>query len=256
LSEWYESFFDALAFDVWRSLVPKEMSDREADFLIRHLAGTGASRCRLLDVPCGDGRLALPVAAAGHEVVGVDLSAIGIERMRHDAKGAPGVTALVGDMRRLGSALGPEEPFDGAWCMGNSFSYLDTIDTMAFLEGVAASLRVGAGFVVDAAAVAELALPHLGRRDRYEANGAILTNVHSYDARRSTMVTDMTLEFGESRAQRIVRHRVMTCREIIESLERSDLIVEEVFGGLDDEPFSLGSGRCLIVARRRFVRGG
>jgi hypothetical protein len=61
----------------------------------------------------------------------------------------------------------------------------------------------------------------------------------------------MTLEAGERREQRVVRHRVMTCREIVEVLEGPGLIVDEVFGGLDDEPFELGAERCLMVATRR-----
>lgn len=250
MSEWYETFFDALAFDVWRALVPSEATDAEAAFLLRHLGGDGQGRRRLLDVPCGDGRLALPVAAAGHDVVAVDLSAVAIERLRQAAP-ATTVTARVGDMRDLHLALDAVPPFDGAWCMGNSFGYLDPIDTRRFLEGVAASLRPGGRFVLDAATVAERVLPHLSDEDRHEAGNAVLLNVNSYDPRHSTVVTEMTLVVGPRQAQRVVRHRVMTCREILDSLEQADLAVDEVFGGLGGEPFALGSPRCLVVATRR-----
>lgn len=250
MSEWYETFFDALAFDVWRNLAGPEMSDSEAGFLLRQLCSTDGRR--FLDVPCGDGRLALRFAAAGHEVVGVDLSGVAIDRLRQDAAStAAPVIGRVGDMRHLGDALDGVDPFDGAWCMGNSFGYLNSTDTMVFLDDLSAALRVGARFVLDAAMAAEAVLPQAGGRDRYEAEGAVLTNVHSYDVRQSTMVTDMTLEFGERKAQRIVRHRVLTCREIVESLERSNLTVDEIFAGLDGEPFTLGSPRCLIVTTRR-----
>lgn len=250
MTEWYEAFFDALAFDVWAALVPAETTAAEASFLLRHLCD-GAERRRLLDVPCGDGRLALPVAAAGHDVVGVDLSAVAIDRLRQSpvTETAP-VTALLGDMRDLGAALGSHRPFDGAWCMGNSFGYLDTRDTLRFLEGLAALLRPGGRFVLDAATVAECVLPALGPGDRYEAGDALLVNVSSYDARRSTVVTDMTLAVGQRQAQRVVRHRVMTCREIVDSMEGSGLLVDQIFGGLDDEPFVVGSPRCLVVATR------
>jgi len=251
LSEWYETFFDALAFDVWRRLAGPEMSDSETAFLLRQLCRTDGGQSRLLDVPCGDGRLALRVAAAGHQVVGVDLSKVAIDRLRKEAgTTTSAVTGRVGDMRDLGSVLGADPLFDGAWCMGNSFGYLNSSDTVAFLDRLAASLRIGARFVLDAATVAEIALPRAGGRDRYEVDGAVLINEHSYDVRQSTMVTDMTLAVGERKARRVVRHRVMTCREIIEFLGRANLIVDEIFGGIDGEPFSLDSPRCLIVARR------
>jgi SAM-dependent methyltransferase len=206
LSEWYETFFDALAFDVWRSLAGPEMSDSETEFLLRQLCRTDGERSRFLDVPCGDGRLALRVAAAGHQVVGVDLSGVAIDRLRQEAgTTTSAVTGRVGDMRDLGSVLEADPLFDGAWCMGNSFGYLKPSDTVAFLDDLSASLRVGARFVLDAATAAETALPHVGGRDRYEADGAVLINEHSYDVRQSTMVTDMTLAVGERKAQRIAR---------------------------------------------------
>jgi SAM-dependent methyltransferase len=254
--QWYETFFDALAFDVWRSLVPGEVSGAEASFLLRRLAADGGRR-HLLDVPCGDGRLALRVAAAGHAVVGVDLSPVAIERLTDASPGLttpsmhPVVTARRGDMRDLAPALEGLPPFDGAWCMGNSFGYLDTAGTAAFLHGVAAALRPGARFVVDAAIAAESVLPHLGTHDRYERDGATLVMDNAYEPRTSTMVTDMTLEAGGRRARRVVRHRVMTCREIVEALEGAGLAVDDLCGGLDGEPYAMGSSRCLVVATRR-----
>lgn len=52
---------------------------------------------------------------------------------------------------------------------------------------------------------------------------AVLVNLNSYDPRQSAIVTEMTLVVGQRQAQRVVRHRVMTCREIVESLEAVQL---------------------------------
>jgi hypothetical protein len=65
------------------------------------------------------------------------------------------------------------------------------------------------------------------------------------------MITHMTLEVGGRREQRVVRHRVMTCREIVEELESHDLEVDDIFGSLEDQPFELGADRCLMVATHR-----
>jgi len=249
LAEWYESFFDGLAHDVWRALVPAAASDAEAAFLVGQVCGGDQGVRRLLDVPCGDGRLALRVAGRGHQVVGVDLSAYAVDRLRTDDTDGR-VDARVGDMRDLGVVLAGTEGFDGAWCMGNSFGYLGDGDSRAFLAGVAAVLRPGGRFVLDAATVAESLLPHFGPGDRYESGGAVLTMVNAYDARTSTQINEMTLELGDQRDEREARHRVMTCREIVGLLEDAGLTVDEIAGGLDGEPFEIGSGRCMITARR------
>jgi len=249
LAEWYESFFDGLANDVWRALVPAAASDAEAAFLVGQVCGVGQGPRRLLDVPCGDGRLALRVAACGHQVVGVDLAGYAVDRLRTDDTDGR-VDARVGDMRDLGAVLAGTEAFDGAWCMGNSFGYLGDGDTRVFLAGVAAVLRPGGRFVLDAATVAESLLAHVGPGDHYEAGGAVLTTVNTYDARTSTQINKMTLELGDRRDERVARHRVMTCREIVLLLEDAGLAVDEIAGGLDGEPFEVGSGRCMITARR------
>ncbi|MGH9280071.1 MAG: class I SAM-dependent methyltransferase [Acidimicrobiales bacterium] len=251
MSEWYESFFDALANDVWRALMPAEASDAEAAFLVRQLCQGDDRPRRLLDVPCGAGRLALRVAALGHSIVGVDLSVPAIERLRADDARAR-VDARHGDMRDLGAALAGAEPFDGAWCMGNSFGYLGPSDTAAFVAALAHALRSGARFVLDAATVAEAVLPHLGGGGgRHEGDGAVLTVTDDYDARTSTMINRMVLEAGDRRDERVAYHRVMTCREVVDTLEGAGLAVEDIAGGLDGEAFSLGARRCLITARRR-----
>ena len=57
------------------------------------------SKADVLDLGCGQGRDAIPWARAGHRVVGVDLSAIGIAQVRDEAKRARlPIEALVDDV--------------------------------------------------------------------------------------------------------------------------------------------------------------
>ena len=60
---WYESFFSGLAVEFWRVAVPEAATLEESAFLWKHLALFPGAR--VLDVPCGHGRLALPLAAKG-----------------------------------------------------------------------------------------------------------------------------------------------------------------------------------------------
>src|SRR5262249_30497600 len=141
----------------------------------------------LLDVPSGRGRHATRLAAGGHHVVAVDFAPAAVE---HVAAEAPdGVDVCLGDMRDLHAALPGAETFDGAWCMGNSFGYLDPDDTDRFLGGVARVLRPGARFLIDVATAAESLLPQLdlAETDRIEVGDVALTNTHDYDAATSSL---------------------------------------------------------------------
>jgi hypothetical protein len=61
----------------------------------------------------------------------------------------------------------------------------------------------------------------------------------------------MVLERGGERAERVVRHRVMTCREVVDALARAGFALERIDGDLDGSAFALGAPRCLVRAVRR-----
>ena len=63
-ANWWEDFFTGLIVDFWRAAMPPEATRAEADFFERSLALEPGAR--LLDVPCGDGRLANPGLQALH----------------------------------------------------------------------------------------------------------------------------------------------------------------------------------------------
>jgi SAM-dependent methyltransferase len=250
MTEWFDTFFDALAHDVWDALVPDHASDQEADWIARALAVHDDHPRTLLDVPSGRGRLATRLAARGHDVVAVDFAAAAIGPLA--AGGTPRVDARHGDMRDLAAVL-PAAAFDGAWCMGNSFGYLDAEATARFLAGVARALRPGARFLVDVATAAESLLPHLDPEgfDRHEVGDVSLTNTHHYDVPTSTLVTRMVLERGGERDERTVRHRVLSCREVVTALDRAGFDLDGIDGDVDGRPFTLGAPRCLVRAVRR-----
>jgi SAM-dependent methyltransferase len=87
--------------------------------LVDALAPRGA---RILDAGCGPGRLGGYLAAAGHDVVGVDVDPALIEAAEQDH---PGPRWLVGDLAELDlPARGITEPFDVILSAGNVMTFL------------------------------------------------------------------------------------------------------------------------------------
>jgi SAM-dependent methyltransferase len=77
---------------------------------------------RILDAGCGPGRLGGYLAAAGHDVVGVDVDPTLIEAAEQDH---PGPRWLVGDLAELDlPARGIAEPFDVIVSAGNVMTFL------------------------------------------------------------------------------------------------------------------------------------
>lgn len=206
----------------------------------------------------GTGRLALPLANAGHIVTAVEESSAMVERGR--GKGG-GVEWVRGDLRsaRLGQRYGL------ATCAFNSFLCLSSInDALAFLRNAKDHLAPGGllGIEVSAFSPEELAsppggpelrhdltreLPRGGRLDRF--------SVSRYDPASQLLSMRLFYElYGasgelESRRAHDLAIRVTGRDELILMFRLAGFEVEAVYGGFGGEPFDAGSQRLIVLAR-------
>lgn len=99
-----------------------------------------ASGDRVLDAPCGHGRLANLLAECGMRVTGLDATPEFVELAREDAvKRGIDVDYHVGDLRDLGV----DGPFDSVMCWFTSFGYFDDEGNQKVLREFARVLRPG-----------------------------------------------------------------------------------------------------------------
>jgi SAM-dependent methyltransferase len=88
----------------------------------RFVDAVAPRRARILDAGCGPGRVGGYLAAAGHQVVGVDVDPALIAAAEQDH---PGPRWLVGDLAELDlPARGITEPFDVIVSAGNVMTFL------------------------------------------------------------------------------------------------------------------------------------
>ena len=213
-SNWWEHFFEGLSVKLWLDAMSQEHTDREADSIARLLGAAPGSE--LLDVPCGGGRLSLTLAQRGYRVTGVYLSREFLEHAR-SCDNADRVEWEHRDMRDL---PWPER-FDGAFCVGNSFGYLDDEGNAALLRAVAAALKPGARLVLETPMVLENLLGHLqsgrgGRLARCTSSCRTDTTTRAVASR-----FDYTF-FSNGRSEvRHGLHRAYRYAELFELIERS-----------------------------------
>lgn len=136
-SQWYIERFRALA-RAGEDLVGEAR-------LIDAMAARGS---RILDAGCGPGRIGGYLAAAGHEVVGVDVDPALIAAAEEDH---PGPRWLVGDLAELDlPARGIPEPFDLIVSAGNVMTFVAPSTRVQVLSRLRAHLadngRVVIGF--------------------------------------------------------------------------------------------------------------
>jgi SAM-dependent methyltransferase len=233
---WWENFFEGVAVSMWLQAMAPEHTSREADILEEKLVV--AAGAELLDVPCGGGRLSLALAERGYRMTGVDWSP---EFLAHGraSEGGPRVTWEHRDMRDL---PWPER-FDGAFCVGNSFGYLDDEGNADFLRAVRKALKPGARFILETPMVLENLLPHIHDRAWWKVGDIHLLVQNRYDHERSRLEIDYTFVSNGRVDTRHGSHRAYSFRELVQLIEGVGFSVDVA------TPWTRDAHTILFVAR-------
>ena len=144
LDPWYERFFDGLYGQVLPATFT-EVQTRKQLAIVRRLLRPRKGQ-RVLDIPCGMGRLTIPLARGGLKMTGVELSPSYVRRARRAARGlGPAIRFVKADMR----CIDFDGEFDAAFNWFGSFGYFSDADNLRFARRVLAALRPGGRFLVE-----------------------------------------------------------------------------------------------------------
>lgn len=219
---------------------------------------------RVLEVACGSGRVLVPLARAGFEVVGIDASEhmLALSQAKLTTENLSAELALV-DMRRLDL---PRKDFDLAIVAVKSFAYLTEADEqLACLQAIREHLRPGGLLAIDLLhpALEWLSAPRGSIRDdllqHVPERGITLSRVESVvstDLARQVRVIRSIYETVDDRGQVVDKrfvewpYRWMHRFEAEHLLRRAGFEIEAIYGGYAGEPFMSDSPTMLFLATR------
>ncbi len=242
---WWDNFFNGVVLDFWRAAISDEFTGAEADFLEKQFQLPAGSK--VLDAPCGNGRLSIQLASRGLKLTGVDIAGEFIAEARTKAnENNVEVEWQERDIRNLPWT----KEFAGAFCFGNSFGYFEDHENAEFLLAVSRSLKPGGRFILDAPAIAECVLPHFQPTRSIELAGINVLIEHRYDHEQGRMFNDFTFTRDGVSDRRPSSQRAYTYHELTELLRAAGFEVLNAYGSLEEEPFQLGAPRLLLVSRK------
>ena len=236
-SNWWEHFFEGLSVTMWLQAMSSEQTANEAATIAKLLGAAPGGA--LLDVPCGGGRLSLALAAQGYRLTGVDVSREFLEHAR-SCDNADQVNWEHREMRDLPWS----GRFDGAFCVGNSFGYLDDEGNAAFLRAVAEALKPGARFVLETPMVLENLLHQLQDRPWWKIGDTYLLVSNQYDHMRSRLDIEYTFLSNGRSEVRSGSHRAYRYAEL------HDLIESSGFDVTSATPWTRAAHSVTFVATR------
>jgi len=240
--QWFETFFQGPAVDFWTRAIPPALTLADVDFLEKTFDVKPGSR--LLDVPCGNGRHSIELVRRGYRLTGIDLS----DEFLAAARSELDADWRKGDMRELG--LEPST-FDGAFCFGNSFGYLDHAGAGAFLSALAGALKPGAKLVIETGVTAESILPTLVQKRWHRLGDLLVLSENRYDPWESCLNIDYTFVRDGTIETRPTASYVFTSAELRRMLDSAEFKTLAFHASVTGEPYQLGSPRLVIIAQRR-----
>jgi SAM-dependent methyltransferase len=230
----------------------------------------------VLELAVGTGRLAVPLAAAGHAVTGVDRDAAMLARARARAReagvhGAPGDRAPTrgGRLDLVEADIeGLSLPSSGSFrlaflALGSLLLLGSRREQRAAVGALARHLAPGGLAVVDVwLATADSLARYDGRLELAHlrpdpGSGRLVTKLTSaqHDPASQTVTLTTIYEEGSQgeppvRWLRVDRLRLVSADELVGFAEDAGLIIEELAGGYDMAPIGPDSERAVLVARR------
>jgi ubiquinone/menaquinone biosynthesis C-methylase UbiE len=240
--------WDALFSDFYLRAFANDEADADAGANAQNAARLAACPAGgdLLDVPCGYGRHAIPLARAGYRVTGVDRSPTLLAEARRRAGDDEPPELLEADYRELPF---PDESFDAALNLFTSLGFYGDEEDVKALAEIGRVLRPTGRLVIEIMHRDRLVHGFHEQDWRLVGEGRLLLEQRSFDAAAGVAQTTQTLiEKTGERDSRSFAVRVYTATELVAMLNRAGFDDARCYGDLEGGPFGTTT-RLVIVAR-------
>jgi len=244
---WWATYFDDLYLELSQQLHAsrREEGQQQAQAAVRMIRLVPPAR--VLDLCCGFGRHAIPLAQMGFAVTGLDYSDDLLARAREDAAHLDiDVEFRRGDMRELPWA----DAFDGCVMLGGSFGVFEQeAENERVFHAVAAALKPGGRFLLDTANRDRVVCdyePH----QRQEIGDWVRCVEYRFDPVSGVSRSHERWLRGEECIERTQRRRLYTATELDSMLRRAGLTPVAYYGGYDGGEFTTRSHRILVVTEK------
>ena len=252
MPNWWETFFDNDYIRFFSGVFSQAQTAEHADGLWQLLNLQEGSR--VLDAPCGYGRLARALAERGAIVLGVDQSEILLEKAEKDRGQVPATRLryIRHDLRKPMEDSG----FDAAFNVFSSIGYGTEQDDLAVLQTLRSAVRPGGLVLLEAthrdmvAALRSRGTPPARRWD----DGTLIAEESTFDSISGRVYSRWFWWGPDGRGEKSASLRLYTATELVRLMQTAGLRFRSAHRGYSLEPFKgegidMG-GRLAILAER------
>lgn len=244
---WYKGFFGEDYLYIYEPVLTSERTRREVDGIVNLLGLPQGSS--ILDLCCGHGRHAIPLAQRGYQVTGQDLSEVFLREAEKEAQ-AQGVHVqwVRSDMRNIPF----ENEFYAAINIFTAFGYLEDQDEdQKVLQQVNKALKPGGLYLLETLHREGLIRHFVPHHIEYYPEGLLVLEERSFDLLASRSEVKITMIYPDGqRREHGFSHRVYTLTELAQMLARAGLEVKAYSGAWDGSELTIDSFRLILLSQK------
>lgn len=242
-----DSYFDGVYKELWRTIIPDILTVKEVDFMIPYFNLQPGQK--VLDLMCGYGRHSIGLAKKGMEVTAFDNLDAYINEINDIAtKDDLSIKAIKTDVINFQ----PEEKYELAICMGNSFNFFDEADALKLLTTIASCLQPGGHLLINSWSIAEIAYKNFISSNSSQIGDVQFQNQLKFLLHPTRIETESTMitPDGKSEIKAGVDY-IYSLNEMEKMMSQAGLSLKEVYSIPGRKKFTLGEPRAYLVAEKK-----
>jgi SAM-dependent methyltransferase len=241
-----DTFFDGAYKEIWKTIIPDELTVKEVDFMLPYFNLQAGSK--VLDLMCGYGRHALAMGRKGIAVTAVDNLEDYIDEIQQlAAKEQLPVKAIKAAVLDYKAA----DIFDLAICMGNSLQFFNADDVIKLLTNIAAHLKRGGYLLINSWSIAEIAMKEPGKKAWGQIGNLKFLTDSKFLFQPTRIETESTViaPDGSAEVKKGIDY-IYSINEMEAMLNKAGFILKEVYSIPGRKKFTIGEPRAYLVAEK------
>lgn len=241
-TQWDKKFFSG----IWNEVQPKMFSGQQTLEHIKFIVDVLKIKRgdKILDLPCGDGRISNILAKKGMNITGVDLNAVMLNKAIKFAKSNKLKTKyFLQDMNEIDF----KNEFNAALCFWGSFGYFDDETNYKFLQNIYNALKRGGRFLVDMHTVETLLTIFL-QNGWFKAGNIYILENRKYDVIDSRILSEWIFIKKGKIEKKNTSIRLYSFKELTDILREIGFRSFKGYSNIRKDELAYNSRRLYLVA--------
>lgn len=241
-----DSFFDSGYKDIWKTIIPEQLTEKEVAFMVPYFNLNEGSK--VLDLMCGYGRHAIALAKKGMTATAVDNLAEYINEIKNAAaKEGLKVNAVQSGVLDFST----DEKFDLAICMGNSINFFNAADTVRLLKNIHSFLKPGGHLLINSWSLAEIAIRNFKEKSESQIGDTKFITDFQFHFQPARIEAESTFidKDGNTEIKKGVDY-IFSINEMESMLKEAGFTLKEVYSIPGRKKFAVGEPRAYLVAEK------